>query len=205
MTSGLVVAVAAGGTLGCSSPGVGQPARQAVGKPDITTLTDAMLVDETAFPPVQDGQFSSGVSRFERSAIPSQPPECSALIGQVPFTEIGQAVAGGDQWTMTVDVLLTPERPDLAGIVNKCGTIVDTANSVTATAERVDAADLPDWAVAMRLNSPPPINPSVVAAGLYRGVLVRALYWQPDGNLTPGMVDAVVKAFNDQVAKLQVA
>jgi hypothetical protein len=61
---------------------------------------------------------------------------------------------------------------------------------------------LPSWALATRIIAPGADGAGII--GLCRGLYVSVAFTQkPGGDLSPSDTDALVKLFNDQVAKLE--
>ena len=96
------------------------------------------------------------------------------------------------------------ERPDLRSLLGKCGTI--KFHGVTTTASLLSLPGLPSSATATRITVQ---GADATGAGadiidLCRGLYVSVAFTQqPGGDLSPNDTNALVKLFNDQVAKLE--
>ena len=92
------------------------------------------------------------------------------------------------------------ERPDLRSLLGKCGTIKYQGVSTTATP--LPLPGLPSWSTADRVNVGGADGAGII--GLCRGLYVSTVFTQkPGGDLSPNDTNALVKLFNDQVAKLE--
>ena len=92
------------------------------------------------------------------------------------------------------------ERPDLRSLLGKCGTI--EYQGATSTASLLPLPGLPSWAIATRITAPGADDAGII--GLCRGLYVSVAFIQkPGGDLSPNDTNALVKLFNDQVAKLE--
>ena len=92
------------------------------------------------------------------------------------------------------------ERPDLRSLLGKCGTI--EYQGATSTASLLPLPALPSWAIATRITAQGADGAGII--GLCRGLYVSVAFTQkPGGDLSPNDTNALVKLFNDQVAKLE--
>jgi hypothetical protein len=207
---------------------------KASAKPDITQLTRDLLVDKSAFPDFDGGKRSSGLGTEKAPGnveLSIEPPECADLYGQskratqTAYATVSKLGPGGLR-SMEVHLAITREQPNLKDDVDKCQsfTVSSEIAGHTVTVEtqlnRLDAADVPRWAIAteMKSSSSPlpgiPLSLSVTTdliSGYYRGVLVVASYHQfnrraqRSDSSGPQAVEDLVKLFNAQVEKLEAA
>lgn len=92
------------------------------------------------------------------------------------------------------------ERPDLRSLLGKCGTIEYQGDTFTLSPLPLPA--LPSWSTAYRFTVGGVDNAGIL--GLCRGLYVSVVFTQQSGgDLSPNDTNALVKLFNDQVAKLQ--
>jgi hypothetical protein len=97
-------------------------------------------------------------------------------------------------------LLVPAERPDLRSLLGKCGTI--EFGGVTTMVSPSPLPGLPSWADATRITSQGVVGAGIV--GLCRGLYVSVAFTQtPGGDISPNDTNALVKLFNDQVAKLE--
>jgi hypothetical protein len=92
------------------------------------------------------------------------------------------------------------ERPDFRSLLGKCGTIEYQGD--TFTVSPLPLPGLPSWSTPYRFTVEGVDNAGIVGfcRGLYVAVLVTQ---QSGGDLPPNDTNALVKLFNDQVAKLE--
>jgi hypothetical protein len=94
------------------------------------------------------------------------------------------------------------ERPDLRSLLGKCGTI--EFRGVTMTDSPLPLPGLPSWSIATRITTPGADAAGAGIIGLFRGLYVSVAFTQkPGGDISPNDTNALVKLFNDQVAKLE--
>jgi hypothetical protein len=175
-------------------------------RPDITELTSEMLVDRSSFPAMDDAQWSSVVTPSTSTSNPveTRPPECAPIVAEIHATQGGEASLASTAAALSLHLLVTPDRPDLKGIIPKCGTIINARYAGAVTTMPRNLAGLPQWASALDMTSP--TSTSLMAIGLYRGVLIRCYYAGNGGETSSSeFANAIVKIFNDQVAKLEAA
>lgn len=209
--------------------------KTASAKPDITRLTDNLLVDRSAFADFSGGTWRSGpgVTGQKQSAtagISVSPSECADLFGdvgsavQTAIASLTDERATGLRSTQ-VDLAITPSRQNLADLVKKCRSFTmsfDLPGQTVAVQTQVDPLDVsgvPPWAVAATVKSVTSPTAGITSmsmsvatvAGYYRGILVMA----SRNEFTPRSSDSapidshsagnLVKLFNAQVAKLEAA
>lgn len=203
-------------------------------KLDIKNLTSEMLVERASFPDPSGGKWISGVNSAgdapsEMPNLTVDPPECAdfysspASATQTATATLAKLQPGGLH-SMRVRLALTPDRPNLKAIVDKCQTFKQTfesgGRSVTTDIQMnpLDAEGVPPWAVATVITSsskaairmPIAITASTIS-GYYRGVLVVVtsndigLRMDSDGSDEPTHADDLVTLFNTQIEKLEAA
>ncbi|HZQ31632.1 MAG TPA: hypothetical protein VFB19_07840 [Mycobacterium sp.] len=174
-------------------------------KPDITQLTDQMLVGRSSFPDMAGAQWQSGIRNpDDMPELRTRPDECSALSGPLHPTQMASASLTAESGTsMHINISLTSERPDLKQVVKDCGTVKLVGIPVTITTKPRDLSGVPDWATAVEIRSGS--VSSVAVLGFVRGVHVRAAYLANGTALKSDQLTDLVKLFNDEVAKLQAA
>jgi hypothetical protein len=180
-------------------------------KPEFTQVTSSMFVDRSAVPNSAAMEFTapSIISDFEESSEPVDPPECAPIFWGPAPTQ-----AGSVSWSTTTSpgsstnlkvfhlfLSVPAERPDLAGLRAKCGTI--EFRGVTTTVSPLSLPGLPSWANATRITTTMGADGAGII-GLCRGVYVSVAFTQkPGGDISPNDMNTLVKLFNDQVAKLE--
>ena len=92
------------------------------------------------------------------------------------------------------------ERPDLRSLLGRCGTIKYQGDTTTATP--LPLPGLPSWSTAYCITAGGVDGAGII--GLCRGLYVSVVFTQqPGGDISPNDTNALVKLFNDQVAKLE--
>ena len=202
-----------GETVSCSSSGTKSAAPgsdETPQKPEFTQVTSSMFVDRSAVPNSAAMEFTApSISSYPPgSNDPVDPPECGPLYWGPRPTQ-----AGSVTWSTTrspgtstnfkvfhLFLLVPAERPDFRSLLGKCGTF--KYQGVTFTVSPLPLQGLPSWSTAYRFTVGGVDNAGII--GPYRGLYVSALFNQKSGgDLSPNDTNALVKLFNDQVAKLE--
>jgi hypothetical protein len=209
-------------TISCTSPAtkpVTPESSEPRPKPDLTRVTTSMFVDRSAIPNSSAMEFGAPEisSDMQEPEGPVDPPECEPIFAGPRPTQ-----AGSVSWSSTkpagtstnsegrffhLFLIVPAERPDLRSLLGKCGTV--EYQGITTRISALPMPGLPSWAVATRVivHGADGIAPRADGAGiigLCRGLYVSVSFTQkPAGDLSPNDGDALVKLFNDQVAKLE--
>ena len=204
------------------------------GKPDITNLTSEMLVERSAFPDPSGGKWISGLNSAgdappDMPNLTVDPPECADLYStptsakQTATATLAKLQPAGLH-SMRIRLALTPDKPNLKQLVDKCQTFTQTFEqngrsvSTEIRTEPLTADGLPPWAVATVISSagkksgrlPISVTSSTIS-GYYRGVLVVAssndvgLRVVSDGLDDSAHPEDLVKLFNAQIERLEAA
>jgi hypothetical protein len=181
-------------------------------KPEFTQVTSSMFVDRSAVPNSAAMEFTPpSISSYPPGANdPVDPPECAPLFwgpaatqaGSVAWSTMRSAGTSTNNEGKYFNLFLSvpAERPDLRGLLGKCGTI--EFGGVTATISPSPMPGLPNWADATRITGQGADGAGII--GLCRGLYVSVVFTQkPGGDISPDDTNALVKLFNDQVAKLE--
>jgi hypothetical protein len=173
-------------------------------KGDITRLTPEMLVDHSSFPEINGMVFKGPDYSGSQDKLPTIPPECASLEYYPTGTQwerLGMSDPA-DEYGFAIAIVKTTERPDFHDAVGKCGTFkFGTVDGYSIQSR--DLRGLPEWATAYQANDPSYTTAAVV--GVYRGIFIKAAHGRKLGDGRPEDTDALVKLFNDQVAKLEAA
>ena len=95
---------------------------------------------------------------------------------------------------------VSTERPNLGSLLRKCGTIKYQGD--TTTLSPLPLPGLPSWSTAYRVTTRGADGAGII--GICRGLYVSVVFTQqPGGDISPNDTNALVKLFNDQVAKLE--
>jgi hypothetical protein len=203
-------------TASCSSA-VDKPVAQESSepqKPELTQVTSSMFVDRSAVPNNAATEFSAPdiSSDMGGPSDPVDPPECGPIFWGPTPTQAGSiswstlrstgASTNNDGRYFHLFLVVPAERPDLRSLLGKCGTV--KAQGATTRVSPLPLPGLPSWALATRVFAPGADGAGII--GLCRGLFVSVAFTQkPGGDLSPNDTDALVKLFNDQVAKLEAA
>jgi hypothetical protein len=180
------IAPSAGGLSG-DLPGIEAPPSQ---KPDVTQLTESMLVDQSSFPDIPGSKFVRAISG-NRVDVQISPAECSPLVVGYSTPQSGYAGVVG-VGGMDVHLTLTTDPPDIQTLLNNCGTVTGSGPTiplVTWHIRPLHVAGIPSWAGAADMSG------SAAVFGTYRGVFINS-------NSGLDRENDAVQIFNDQVARL---
>jgi hypothetical protein len=188
---------------------VSEPSRTS----DITDLSESMLVDASSFP--QGLKVSGPVIRHNLAATPIQylPAECRPLEDVPVVNQLASREASAPHGKYVDLLRLSSEKLDFQSIVGECktyGIYFPHHNAIVMNVRTLHLSGVPSWAIAYGTTDAVPgaagpttdgsmRNEHVDITGYYRGVLVSV--WEDADTNT----DALVKLFNDQVAKLAAA
>jgi hypothetical protein len=206
-----MVAIAASCSSAVDKP-VAPESTQAPQKPELTQVTSSMFVDRSAVPNNAATEFSAPdiSSDMQGPSDPVDPPECGPIFWGPTPTQAGSiswstlrstgASTNNDGRYFHLFLVVPAERPDLRSLLGKCGTV--KAQGATTRVSALSLPGLPSWALATRIIAPGADGAGII--GLCRGLYVSVAFTQkPGGDLSPNDTDALVKLFNDQVAKLE--
>ncbi len=181
-------------------------------KPEFTQVTSSMFVDRSAVPnsPAMEFTAPSISSDTQGPNDPVDPPECGPIFWGPAHTQMGSVTwstmrsvgtsTNNEGKLFSLYLVVPAERPDLRSLLGKCGTIEYQGH--TGTVSPLPLPGLPSWANATRVTSPGADGAGVI--GLCRGLYVSVAFGQkPGGDISPNDTNALVKLFNDQVAKLE--
>ena len=185
-------------------------------KPEFTQVTTSMFVDRSAVPNSAAMEFTApSISSYQPgSADLVDPPECAPIFwgpdgtqaGSVSWSTMRSAGTSTNNEGKVFNLFLAvpTERPDFNSLLGKCGTI--EYQGVTTTVSPLPLPGLPSWSTATRITAQG-ADAAAAGAGIVgfcRGLFVSALFNQKSGgDLSPNDTNALVKLFNDQVAKLE--
>ena len=201
-------------TVSCSSagtkptaPGSETPPKP---KPEFAQVTSSMFVDRSAVPNSAAMEFRApSIGSYQPgSGDPVDPPECAPLYwgpngtqaGSVSWSTMRSAGTNNEGKVFNLFLAVPTERPDFNSLLGKCGTI--EYRGVTTTVSPLPLPGLPSWSTAYRITVGGVDGAGIM--GLCRGLYVSVVFNQkPGGDLSPNDTNALVKLFNDQVAKLE--
>jgi hypothetical protein len=204
ITAGCLVVALAGGLIiiGLSGLDAADPvdenlnAEESPG-PNLSSLSESMLIDENVVPPIQGTTWGRMVAVPRGVAPPVSPPDCGLFLSQAEASQKGLALRSSRGTAIGVELAITDGQRDLGALVDECRSFTFDGGT---TQSRVELApldipgipDLPGGAIGtlMHCRSVTKGKTSrwdiALIAGYYRGVLVSAQY-------TPGPVGGPFK------------
>src|ERR1700736_1045493 len=163
-------------------------------KPNITQLTESMLVDQSSFPNIQPSQYVRAISG-NRVDIQVNPPECAPLAVGYNTSKSGYAGLVQQQGRWDISITVVSDPPDVNTLQNNCGTVSGSgpiAPLVTWHITPLALTGVPGWAGAVAMDG------DATVFGTYRGVFIKS-------NSGLDRQNDAVKLFNEEVAKLDAA
>lgn len=168
---------------------------------DITDLTSSMVLPESEFPDVPDGEFVKDPVENDPEWDPAdvKPAKCFAVVQYPRATQaVRSSVTDPDGSGYMVTLRIDEKRTDLPAVLAECESEEIEYADLTATVSSLDVPDLPDWAVAVVVDTGDGLGFSYVS-GYYRGVLVDVEHFGEAGDAD---VDELGRLFNAQVERL---
>jgi hypothetical protein len=207
----LLIALADGIALvGLPSPDTVQS--QANARPDLSLLTESMLIDESAVPAVEGTSWGAMVAVPRGVAPPVSPADCGLFLSQAEASQKGLAMRSSKGTAIGVELAVTDAMPDLDALVAQCRTFTFDGGS---TQSRVDmeplgVPDLPAGTIGTLMHCRSVTNGKrlgwdiAMIAGYHRGVLVSAQYTPGPvgGQFEQKLADSLPGIYGAQVAKL---
>ncbi|MUL78795.1 hypothetical protein [Mycolicibacterium sp. CBMA 226] len=143
-------------------------------KPDLSAVTESLLVSQSSFPVIGGATWHTGVvpqssRRFTYDpaevvvgpAVATNPVDCGQLLGSPSQSNFASATLTlkGER-SVSVTIYQPQQRPDFARIIAECGSYQDpslnrlvvctTASTATTTVSTISVPDLPEWATAFQ-------------------------------------------------------
>jgi hypothetical protein len=171
-------------------------------KRDITELTASMLLPESDFPSLEAAEFVDEPvaedDEYDFDPADVDPAECFYVVEYPHATQATSKSVTNDDGGFTVKLRINDEWPDLKKIVAECDARAIEFADLEGTVRAVDHPELPDWAVAVALDTDE--DQFVYVSGYYRGVQVDAEYF--GRRYTKSDLGELVRMFNLQVDRL---
>lgn len=175
---------------------VGGPSASAPAKPDITQLTDAMVLKESGFPTVAGGKYKlTSVKTIDKEHPGAE--DCDINKWFRAGDQQAGARVSADSGRYTVALIRTQTKADIQGWSKRC-------LPHTKEKETISAADLPDLsadAIGMQRAVDSKLR-SYGALGYARGILVFVSVDHGKQDLPANAQADAAKIFNNQVAQL---
>lgn len=187
-------------------------------KPDITQISDTLVVGRDAFPAGSDQWLPPRIFSLDSGRVSADPKECAAIVGGpsgIPHGPNSVAVAslrnnGGRDLDFSVTVTLPSngeDLPDWSALVDKCHAVNDEQDHWAVEPSR--AEHVPPGAISVNVTNDDPHSQyhgwkAFQISGSYRGLaVVVSVHRRPEPSSDD--VTAAVKAFNSQITKLEAA
>ena len=174
-------------------------AQPAVAAPyELHDLDEAMLIDESAVPPLEGTTWGQMVAVPRGAEPPVVPAACVLFLSQGQAAEKGLAMRSSKNASIGVTLSIGGPRPDLPALVEECKVFTFAGAGANSRVELapMPVADLPDGAISTLMHCRTDkadqtlVWDIALIVGYHRGVLVTAQY-------TPGPQGG---AFDDEVA-----
>lgn len=179
---------------------------------DLNHLTESMLVDESAVPPLAGTSWGRIVAAPQGALPPVSPPQCAIFLSQGVALEKGLAMRSSRGSAIGVELAIDDHRVDLATVRDECASFTLDAPGFRSKVrvEPTCLTGLPAGAVSTKLHSETTAAGRSVSwviamiSGYHRGVLVTAEYTPgPQGGpFDAELASALPALFRAQLARL---
>ncbi|MFZ4371756.1 MAG: hypothetical protein ACOYO2_00835, partial [Mycobacterium sp.] len=179
---------------------------------ELRDLDEAMLIDESAVPPLEGTTWGSMVAVPRGAEPPVSPAACVLFLSQGPAAEKGLAMRSSKNASIGVTLSVGVVRPDLPALVEECKVFTFAGAGANS---RVDlapmpVADLPDGAISTLMHCRTDkadqtlVWDIALIVGYHRGVLVTAEYTPgPQGGaFDSGLASRLGEVYRAQIQKL---
>jgi len=151
---------------------------------ELHDLDEAMLIDESAVPPLEGTTWGSMVAVPRGAEPPVVPTSCVLFLSQGTAAEKGLAMRSSKNASIGVTLSVGGPRPDLPALVEECKTFTFAGAGANSRVELapMPVADLPDGAISTLMHCRTDkadqtlIWDIALIVGHHRGVLVTAEY-----------------------------
>lgn len=153
-------------------------------KSDLGYITESMLVDESAVPPLDGTSWGRIVAVPRGAAPPVNPPGCALFLSQGDAIQKGLAMRSSRGAAIGVELSINDHRVDLAKVRDACASFGLDAPGIRSRVrlESTDFGGLPSGAIGTLMHSETTTDDQLVTwdialvAAYHRGVLVTAEY-----------------------------
>ncbi len=193
-TAGCLTAVLAGGLIIVGR--VPQVVRTT--GPDLSVLTESMLIEESAVPPIAGTTWGRMVAVPRGVPPPVSPPDCGLFLSQAEASQKGLAMRSARGTAIGVELAITDAPQDLEALMLQCRSFTFDGGATQSRIEMepLNIVDVPTDSIATLMHCQSVTGGKTTSwdiamiAGYHRGVLVDAQY-------TPGPVGG---SFDDTLA-----
>jgi hypothetical protein len=180
--------------------------------PDLTVLTEKMLVDQRTVPPMPGTRWGTIVAAPQGEAAPVRPFECGVFLSQGAVTQKALGLRSMNGAAIGVELALTPTPVVVDGLADRCASFSLTTPALQSQT-RLDAPpfdDIPPRAVGVLMHTRTTTDTQSLAwdiamiVGVHRGVLVTAEYTPGPrgGRFDPGLASSLPALYRAQVGRL---
>lgn len=183
--------------------------QEAQQKPDLTAITEAMLVGMSSFPTIEGASWRSYLDNSSNpGSETTTPAECATFdFLPHPTQHAFAELTFRDERSFKVSLLpiTASDQRDIKPLPPSCASfdLIDDGKTERFTAKQVEVPGLPDWANAVQYSVDNGVRDITEVYGIRRGVLIVAGYfeWRGSGP-QPEFVAALGRLFADQASKV---
>ena len=179
---------------------------------DLRDIDEAMLIDESAVPPLEGTTWGRMVAVPRGAEPPVSPADCVLFLSQGPAAEKGLAMRSSKNASIGVTLSVGGPRPDLPLLVEECKVFTFTGAGANSRVELapMPVADLPDGVISTLMHcrtvkaDQTLVWDIALIVGYHRGVLVTAEYTPgPQGGaFDSGLASRLGEVYQAQIRKL---
>jgi hypothetical protein len=179
---------------------------------ELHDLDEAMLIDESAVPPLEGTTWGSMVAVPRGADPPVVPAACVLFLSQGAAAEKGLAMRSSKNASIGVTLSVGISRPDLPALAEECKVFTFTGADANSRVELapMPVADLPDGAISTLMHcrtvkaDQTLVWDIALIVGYHRGVLVTAEYTPgPQGGaFDSGLASRLGEVYQAQIQKL---
>jgi len=179
---------------------------------ELHDLDEAMLIDESAVPPLEGTTWGRMVAVPRGAEPPVVPASCVLFLSQGTAAEKGLAMRSSKNASIGVTLSVGVPRPDLPALVDECKVFTFEGAGASSRVELapMPVADLPDGAISTLMHCRTDkadqtlVWDIALIVGYHRGVLVTAEYTPgPQGGaFDSGLASRLGEVYQAQIRKL---
>jgi len=179
---------------------------------ELHDLDEAMLIDESAVPPLEGTTWGRMVAVPRGAEPPVVPASCVLFLSQGTAAEKGLAMRSSKNASIGVTLSVGVPRPDLPALVDECKVFTFEGAGASSRVELapMPVADLPDGAISTLMHCRTDkadqtlVWDIALIVGYHRGVLVTAEYTPgPQGGaFDSGLASRLGGVYQAQIRKL---
>ncbi|MCX6483657.1 MAG: hypothetical protein NT146_10365 [Mycobacterium sp.] len=179
---------------------------------ELHDLDEAMLIDESAVPPLEGTTWGRMVAVPRGAEPPVVPASCVLFLSQGTAAEKGLAMRSSKNASIGVTLSVGVPRPDLPALVDECKVFTFEGAGASSRVELapMPVADLPDGAISTLMHCRTDkadqtlVWDIALIVGYHRGVLVTAEYTPgPQGGaFDSGLASRLGEVYRAQIRKL---